>query len=159
MALLEYWQARKPHVSYEWVCSGIGIGNIYEFLRETGRASEPHWLAERMAQADDPNPVIISTAMSKEVPICDQTLQIFISILGAETGNLALKLLATGGVYLGGGIPPRILPALQDGRFYQAFLHKGRFAELLRRIPVKVILNAKSALLGAAAYGLEISRT
>jgi glucokinase len=157
-ALLDYWQARKAHVSYEWLCSGIGIANIYEFLRETGRAAEPEWLAAKIASAEDPNPIIINTALSEDLPICDLTLAIFVSILGAEAGNLALKLLATGGIYLGGGIPPRILPALQDGRFYESFLHKGRFADLLRRVPVKVILNPKAALLGAAAYGLEMTR-
>ena len=156
-ALLEYWHSRRTHVSYEWVCSGIGIANIYEFLKATERAPEPTWLADQLSKVEDPTPVIVNTALSGDVALCDATLDLFIAILGSEAGNLALKLLATGGIYLGGGIPPRILPGLQDGRFMEAFLHKGRFAELLRRMPVKVILNANSALLGAAAYGLEMS--
>src|SRR5690606_274809 len=156
--LLRFWLVRKEHVSYEMVCSGIGIGNIYTFLKETGYAPEPDWLAEQLAATDDPTPVIVRAALEKDVPLCDTTLSMFISILGAEAGNLALKLLATGGIYLGGGIPPRIVSALQAGGFMQAFLRKGRFADLLRRVPVRVILNSKAALMGAAAYGLEMEQ-
>lgn len=156
--LLRYWQARKEHVSYEWVCSGIGIGNIYTFLKETGYAPEPDHLTEKMAATDDSTPIIVQTALDHGDPLCRAALDTFVSILGAEAGNLALKILATGGIYLGGGIPPRILPVLQTSHFMQAFLHKGRFAELLRRVPVKVILNPKAALIGAAAHGLLQSR-
>lgn len=156
--LLRFWLVRKGHVSYETVCSGIGIGNIYTFLKETGYAPEPDWLAEQLAGTDDPTPAIVRAALEKDVPLCDATLSMFISILGAEAGNLALKLLATGGIYLGGGIPPRIVSALQAGGFMQAFLRKGRFADLLRRVPVRVILNPKAALMGAAAYGLEMEQ-
>jgi glucokinase len=156
VALLNYWLERKGHVSYEWVCSGIGIGNIYAFLKETGFAPEPDWLQEQLAAVEDTTPLIVNTALNGDVALCDATLDLFIAILGAEAGNLALKTLATGGVFLGGGIPPRILPALQDGAFMEAFLHKGRFAGLLERMPVRVIMNPKAALMGAAAYGLEM---
>jgi glucokinase len=112
-------------------------------------------LAEQLATADDPTPIIVNAALAGECELCIATLNTFVSILGAEAGNLGLKVLATGGVYLGGGIPPRILPALQDGKFMQAFVNKGRFSELLARMPVHVILNPKAALLGAACHGLE----
>src|SRR5690606_11072332 len=155
LELLHYWLKSKGHVSYEWVCSGIGIGNIYEFFKATGYAPEPDWLAEQFAATDDPTPIIVQTALNTDEPLCRATLETFIAILGAEAGNLALKILATGGIYLGGGIPPRILPALQNGSFMQAFRNKGRFGELLARVPVHVILNRQAGLLGAAAYGLD----
>lgn len=154
--LLQYWQKLKGHVSYEWVCSGIGIGNIYEFFKATNYAPEPDWLAEQFAASDDPTPIIVQTALNQDEPLCKATLDTFVAILGAEAGNLALKILATGGIYLGGGIPPRILPVLQTGAFMQAFCNKGRFGELLARVPVRVILNPQAALMGAAAYGLEM---
>jgi len=156
--LLRYLQHRYEHVSYEWVCSGQGLPNIYAFLKDGGYAEEPAWLAEQLAAADDPTPVIVNTALDDEKPseLCVATLNTFVSILGAEAGNLALKVLATGGVYLGGGIPPRILPALKRERFMEAFRHKGRLSGLLARMPVHVILNPKVALLGAACHGLEL---
>ena len=108
--------------------------------------------------ADDPTPIIVSAALDKErmSELCLATLNMFVSILGAEAGNLALKVLATGGVYVGGGIPPRILPALEDGRFMEAFVRKGRMSDHLARMPVKIILNPKAGLLGAASRGLEL---
>jgi glucokinase len=153
--LLRYLQGRLGHVSYERVCSGQGIANIYAFLRDSGH-EEPAWLAEQLAAADDPTPVIVNVALGAKGPggICDTTLDVFTSILGAEAGNLALKVLSTGGVYLGGGIPPRILPVLKRDGFMKAFRYKGRFSGLLARVPVHVILNPKAALLGAACYGL-----
>lgn len=155
--LLRYLMKRYDHVSYEWVCSGMGIPNIYDYFKSSGFAPEPDWLREKLAEADDPTPIIVNAALQddKGSPLCEATLNTFVSVLGAEAGNLALKLLATGGVYLGGGIPPRILPVLSDGRFMKAYLRKGRFAKLLERMPVHVILNAKAGLLGAAGYGLE----
>jgi glucokinase len=134
----------------------MGLPNIYAFLRDTGYAEEPDWLAEELAAADDPTPLIVKVALDGESPceLCIATLDTFVSILGAEAGNLALKVLATGGVYLGGGIPPRILPALEQERFMEAFRHKGRMSDLLARVPVHVILNPKVALLGAACDGL-----
>jgi glucokinase len=156
--LLRYLQHRYEHVSYEWVCSGQGLPNIYAFLKDGGYAEEPAWLAEQLAAADDPTPVIVNVALDDEKPseLCAATLNAFVSILGAEAGNLALKVLATGGVYLGGGIPPRILPALKRERFMKAFRHKGRLSGLLARMPVHVILNPKVALLGVACHGLEL---
>jgi glucokinase len=154
--LLCYLQRRFDHVSCERVCSGIGLPNIYAFLRDTGYAEEPDWLAEELAAADDLTPLIVKGALDDESPceLCIATLNTFVSTLGAEAGNLALKALATGGVYLGGGIPPRILPALEQERFMEAFRRKGRMSDLLARMPVHVILNPKVALLGAACHGL-----
>ena len=153
--LARYWSSRKGHVSYEHVCSGLGIANIYQFFKDTGYASEPDWLAAQLAAAEDPTPIIVTTAQEQDVPLCTATLETFVGILGAEAANMALTVLATAGVYLGGGIPPRILPSLQSGRFMQAFTNKGRFASLLQRVPVKVILNPNAGLMGAAAYGLD----
>ena len=155
--MLRYLGDRIGHVSYERVCSGSGIPNIYHFLKDSGYAEEPLWLTEKLAAADDPTPVIANTALDegKNCELCIETLNIFVSILGAESGNLALKVMATGGVYLGGGIPPRILPLLDHPNFMQAFTRKGRFSDLLANIPVYVIRNPKAALLGAACRGLE----
>jgi glucokinase len=156
--LLRYLQERFGHVSWERVCSGQGIPNIYAFLKDSGRAQEPEWLAERLATADDPAPVISGAALDGEndCEICSATLELFVSLLGAEAGNLAITVLATGGVYLGGGIPPRILPLLRRGRFVNAFRYKGRMADLLVQMPVHVIMNPKAALLGAACHALEL---
>ncbi len=157
IGLLRYLLARYDHISFERVCSGLGIPNLYTYLRDTGYAPEPAWLAQKLASADDLTPVIVKAALDENMPceLCSATLALFVSILGAEAGNLALKVLATGGVYLGGGIPPRILPLLEKGQFMQAFTHKGRFAELLHRMPVQVILHPEVALLGAAYHGFE----
>lgn len=143
------------HISYEAVCSGLGIPNIYEYVKVSGYADEPAWLAQALAATQDPTPVIVQAALDAARPceICTATLDTFIGILGAEAGNLALKVLATGGVYLGGGIPPRILSKLTTGRFMEAFCNKGRFADILRQVPVSVIGNPKAGLLGAANYG------
>lgn len=160
VGLLEYLYQEDPgeHVSYERVCSGIGLPNIYHYFKARGNAEEPAWLAAQLAAAGDPTPVIISAAMDDQRPcaLCDNTLNTFVSILGAEAGNLVLKVLATGGVYIGGGIPPRILRYLEDPRFLEAFERKGRFADLLARIPVRVILNPKVALIGAAQHALGV---
>ena len=155
--LLAALQRTGEHVSYERVCSGIGLPNIYTYLKETGDAEEPGWLAAQLAEAADATPIIINAATDEQRPcaLCTTTIRTFVSILGAEAGNLALKVLATGGVYIGGGIPPRILRYLEDPRFLEAFQRKGRFAELLERIPVHVILNPKVALIGAAQHGLQ----
>jgi glucokinase len=156
--LLSHLLKRFDRVSYERVCSGRGLPHIYAYLKESGHADEPGWLKEQLARVEDPNPIIVNSALAGKCELCVTTLNMFVSILGAEAGNLALKVLATGGVYLGGGIPPRILPALQQGRLLQAFTSKGRFSDLLARTPVHVILNRKSALLGAACHGLELER-
>jgi glucokinase len=158
LEMLRHWQERLDHVSVERFGSGMGLPNIYAFLRDSGRAEEPPWLAEALAGAGDPTPIIVGTALDPErsCRLCRVALDTFVSIVGAEAGNLAVKLLATGGVYLGGGIPPRILPALTDGRFMTAFLHKGRMSRLLKQMPVHVILHHQAALLGVACYGLDI---
>jgi len=149
---------RYEHVSYEWVCSGIGIPNICNFFKDSGKAEEPDWLAKELAKAKDPTPMIVNAAISKDrtCPICKATIDTFISILGSEAGNMALKVMATGGVYLGGGIPPRILPALKKSHFMENFLRKGRMSRLLLHMPVNVILSAKTAITEAAYYGLEM---
>jgi glucokinase len=158
VGLLRYLLDRFDHVSYERVCSGMGLPNIYAYLKDSGYAEEPPWLARELAAADDPTPVIVNAALDSKRPceLCVATLNVFVSILGAEAGNLALKVLATGGVYVGGGIPPRILSTLERGPFMESFRSKGRFSDLMSRMPVHVILNPKVALLGAACHGLGL---
>ncbi|MCB9420836.1 MAG: glucokinase [Ardenticatenaceae bacterium] len=153
--LLHFLHGRYRHVSYERVCSGIGIPNLYDFLKWDGRHQEPDWLARAIAAAEDPTPVIVNAAIQDNVPLCIAVLNLFVDILGDEAGNLALKTLATGGVYIGGGIPPRILPQLQQPRFLQAFRRKGRFADLMAAMPIHVIEHPQAALLGAAHFGME----
>lgn len=156
--LLRYLLKKYDHVSYERVCSGIGIPNIYNFLKESGREKEPDWLGSELKNLKDPTPLIVNTALEKDgsCPLCEATLDMFIALLGAEAGNMALKILPTGGVYLGGGIPPRILSELQKGLLMEKFLQKGRMSKLLADMPVNVILKTDTALTGAAHYGLEI---
>ena len=156
LELLSYLLPRFGHVSYERVCAGIGLPNIYAYLKDSGRLAEPDWLREQLASARDQTPIIVQAALGGAAPICVETLELFISILGSEAGNLAIKVLSTGGVYLGGGIPPRILPRLKGPAFMQAFIHKGRFSDLLARMPVHVILHPEAALFGAACYGLTL---
>jgi glucokinase len=156
LALLTYLQPRLGHVSVERVCSGIGIPNLYAFLRDTGRYEEPSWLTDELAAARDLTPVIFDAAQAGKADICVATLHLFIDILANEAGNLALQLLSTGGIYLGGGITPRIVQHLTaDDRFMRAFVRKGRFSKLLADVPVHVIINSDAALLGAAHYGLS----
>jgi glucokinase len=152
--LLRYLLGRWPHVSYERVLSGPGLHNIYQFLRDTGRCGEPGWLGERIA-AGNASAIISETALADGTEICVRALDMFASIYGAEAGNLALKLMATGGVFLGGGIAPKLLGKLQDAAFMRAFVDKGRLRPLLESIPVRVILNDKTALLGAARVAAE----
>jgi glucokinase len=155
--LLRYLMVRFPHVSYERICSGKGLPNIYDYLKDAGYAEEPQWLAEQLATTLDRSPIIVNNALDKDsaCELCITTLNTFVSILASEASNLALKVLATGGVFIGGGIPPRILSYLQDKQFMQAFTHKGRFTQMLAQMPVHVILNPKVALLGAAIHGFE----
>lgn len=156
--LLRYLLRQHEHVSYERVCSGIGLPNIYSYLRTSARGEEPPWLAQQLASAEDHTPIIVNAALdtSRRCELCVAALDTFVSVLGAETANLALKVLATGGVYLGGGIPPRIVPILKQQWFMQAFLDKGRMSNLLSAMPVHVILNPKAARLGAACLGLGL---
>jgi glucokinase len=144
-------QKYNGRISSERVVSGQGLTNCYEFLREVRGLEEPAWLAERMT-AEDPNAVITELAMKAKSEICEKTLDMFVSALGAEAGNLALTILSVGGLYVGGGIAPRILEKLKDGTFMKAFTDKGRLSQLLVNTPVRVILESKTALLGAAAY-------
>ena len=126
--------------------------NIYEFLRDVRGMEEPAWLAGQIAEADDPNSVITETGLSAKAEICEKTLDMLVSAYGAEAGNLALKVLSVGGLYIGGGIGPRILEKLKDGTFLKAFTDKGRLSQLLINMPVHVILESRAAVLGAAAY-------
>jgi len=152
IALLEYLRTTlKAHVSFERVVSGLGIKNLYEFLRDVEKLDEPKWLRERM-EVEDPNVVIGECAEDGSSSICFETMKLFVSAYGAEAGNVALKVLATGGIYLGGGIAPKRLKTLENGFFMQSFLDKGRLSPLLQSIPVHVILDDTCALLGAAAY-------
>jgi glucokinase len=144
-------QKYSGRISYERVISGQGLTNIYEFLREVRGMEEPAWLTKRIA-AEDPNAVITELAMAAKSEICEKALDMFVSAYGAEAGNMALKLLSVGGVYVGGGIAPRILEKLKDGTFMKAFTDKGRLSQLLINMPVRVILESRAALLGAAAY-------
>jgi glucokinase len=159
IGLLQYLQASQDHVSVERVCSGLGVPHIYEYLRSIHHAPESPAVAERLAAVSDRTPVIVEAALQPAAPclLCVATLDIFVDVLGAEAGNLALKLLATGGVYLAGGMPAHILPALRDGRFLRAFRRKGRMGELLAAIPVHVIVT-RVGLIGAAHVGLEAMR-
>jgi len=155
LELLNFLWPRFGHVSFERVCAGIGMTNLYTFLRDGKGFVEPDWLQEQLAGVTDPTPVIVQNALQNKAEICSQTLDLFVTILGSEAGNLGLKVLATGGVYLGGGIPPRILPVLRKRIFRQAFTNKGRFAEMLNRVPVYVIRHKHAALLGAACHGMQ----
>ncbi len=155
IALLKYLLKKQAHVSYERVLSGPGLHAIYQFMKERGDQSEAPWLAERLS-LEDPAAVISEAALSKKSDLCISALDLFVSILGAEAGNLALKCLATGGIYLGGGITPQILPKLQEGAFMNAFVDKGRYAELLSKIPVWILRDPQTALLGAAHYAASI---
>jgi glucokinase len=149
VALLNYLRKEHEHVSFEHVLSGPGLHNIYRFLRDTGGGEEPPWLTDSFAKAD-PAVIISRAALAKTNPLCEQALDLFVSIYGAEAGNLALKFKATGGVFVGGGIAPKIISKLKEPNFLNAFVSKGRMRILLCNMPVQVILNEKTALLGAA---------
>jgi glucokinase len=146
--LLRHLMGRFGHVSFERVLSGPGLFNIYQFLRDTGRAQEPPWLAEQVAKGD-PSAAVAKSALEGAAELSVQALDIFVSIYGAEAGNLALKVVATGGVFIGGGIAPKIIKKLSGPAFMKSFSEKGRVAPLMRNIPVRVITNDKTALLGA----------
>lgn len=148
IGLLQFLRSEFGRVSAERILAGPGLHNVYRFVRARA-GSEPVWLSERMAR-EDPSAVVSQLAMEGGDPVCVRALQLFVSLYGAEAGNLALKVLATGGVWVGGGIAPKILPALRGGAFMQAFRAKGRFEELLSAIPVRVALNPEAPILGAA---------
>jgi glucokinase len=157
IGLLEYLLERFDHVSYERVCSGMGIPNIYAYIRDRGLAEEPDWLAEELARATDSNAIIFEKAMHSQPDcrICTLTVETFVAILAAEAGNMVLRHVATGGLYLGGGIPPRIIPLLQRPNFEKWFVRKGRLSHLPEKTPAKVITHPKTALVGAASRGLQ----
>jgi len=147
--LFRYLSARYGHVSYERIISGPGLVNVFHFLRDTGRGTEPQWLTDEMSHADTAA-AISRAALNGSCPLCEQALDLFVSVYAAEAGNLALRLMAVGGVYLGGGIAPKMLPKLSGPLFMHAFAGKGRMQPLLETVPVRVITNDKAALIGAA---------
>ncbi len=155
--LLRYLSKRHGHVSYERILSGPGKLAVYEFIRDSGRGDEPEWLRSRM-QGSDASALVSELALTKQVDACVQALDLFVSLYGAEAGNLALKLLSAGGVYIGGGIAPTILAKLQDGTFMRSFHDKGRLSHVLQNIPVKVILDDRAALFGAAAAASSLEK-
>jgi len=147
---------RFGHVAWERVCAGSGLPNVYDYVRSRDPAAEPPDFAAAVNAAPDRTPLIVEAALHdpQRNTLAAETLRIMVAVWGAEAGNLVLKVLASGGLYLAGGMPPRLVPQLRDGAFMQAFTEKGRFADLLRAVPVRVIM-INAALLGAAIHGLE----
>jgi glucokinase len=154
MELLDYLQGKHRRVSCERVLSGPGIKNIYDFLRDTKKVEEPKELREQMSEAPDPPALISKLAAEGKTPICDQTMSLFVSIYGAETGNCALYLMSTGGIFIGGSIAAKNVNRMKDPAFMQSFLAKGRMTQLLQQMPVKIVLNDDSGIIGAARYTL-----
>ena len=154
MELLAYLQKKYGRISYERLLSGPGIKNIYDFLRDAHKADEPQWLKDQIGAAPDPPAVISQLALEGKAAICDQTLSIFVSIYGAETGNCALNFLSTGGIFIGGSVAAKIVPKMKDPIFMESFLDKGRMESLLKEIPVTIVLNDDSGIIGAARYTL-----
>jgi glucokinase len=150
LGLWRFLAAEVDHVSVERVLSGPGLHNVYRFLRDVQGLAEPGWLTDALRSEEEPAPVISRAGLEGRAEICIRALGLFVAIYGAEAGNLGLRMLATSGVYLGGGIAPRILPALRSRTFMDAFTGKGRLRPLLEDVPVRVILNDQAALLGAA---------
>jgi glucokinase len=157
MRLLAYLRQRFDHVSYEHVCSGVGIPHVYDFFRDGEKTPERPETIERIAMAPDRTKAIIQSAMDPAEPseCCGATIDTVVSIMGSEAGNLALKVLAVGGVYLAGGIAVHLQSALKSPRFLQSFRRKGRFSEVMSRIPVHLMISNKVGIAGAAAYGLR----
>jgi glucokinase len=152
--LLRHLKAQFGRVSYERILSGPGLYNVYRFFRDTGRGEESDWLKQELAQGD-PSAVISRAALEGKSPLCEQALDLFVDVYGAEAGNMALKMMATAGVYIGGGIAPKIVQKLKQKRFFESFASKGRLRSLLEGVPIRVIMNDKAALLGAARWILR----
>ncbi|MCK0190363.1 glucokinase [Arenibacter sp. F20364] len=150
--ILQHFQEKYEHVSWERLISGPGILDLYLFLRQINGTMEPQWLTDQMAEGN-PSATITSTAIEGKDTVCIETLDLFIRFLAIEAAQLALKFKATGGIYIGGGILPKILSGITREVFYNNFVQSGRLNALLDMVPVKVILNEKTALLGAAYYG------
>jgi glucokinase len=157
MDLLLHLMERMPHVSLERVAAGPGLFTIYSWIREYRNHVEPVWLTRKI-ETGDPSEVVSQAGMEERDPVCAEALELFVSIIGSAAGNLALTAMTTGGIYLGGGICPKILPMLKKGPFLESFAAKGRFTDLLRNVPVKVILNDKAALLGAACHTFNLCK-
>ena len=151
--LLQYLMKRYDHVSFERILSGPGVKNVYEFLRDTGKEEEPAWLKEQLAAAKDAPALISQLALEQKAPICERTLSIFVSVFGSEAGNCALKFMSTGGIFVA-GIAAKIVSKMQEPMFMEAFLNKGRMRALLQDVPVKIVLNDDSGLIGAARFTL-----
>lgn len=150
--LARYLSRQFDHVSWERVVSGPGLASIYDFLRERQPERESAWLRDAMAEGDRSN-AIASAALEERCELAGEAMDLFVYLYGCEAGNLALKLMSTGGLFVGGGIAPKILTQLQQSRFMEGFLHKGRMRQALESVPVHVVLNDKTALLGAAYWG------
>jgi glucokinase len=155
--LLRWLRARHGHVSYERVLSGPGLYNVFSFLRERGAARETPALAGRLKEVEDPNIAITELGVAGADPLCVATLDLFGTLYGAEAGNLALKCLALGGVFVGGGIATHLVSVLQNGCFLRGFLDKGRFDSLLQDLAVHAALNPNAGLLGAAHYAAQMA--
>ena len=154
-ALLSFLRAEFPqHVSYERILSGAGIFALYTFLLQSGFAPEPE-VMKNIPIDKDKSALISECALKQNDPLCLESLRLFVEIYAAEAGNLALKFMSLGGVYIGGGIAPKILPLLSNGNFMKAFKAKGRFEEMLGNMRVRVSLNQETALLGAAHFGVD----
>ncbi len=153
ISLREYLSQLSSRVCIEDVLSGPGLIRIFEFMKERDHATEPKWLAEEFEQ-EDPASVISRNGLSKKFVSCENALELFASIYGAVAGNLALQVMARGGVYIGGGIAPEILPLLKSDLFLEAFRDKGKFRDFMEQVPVKVITNKRAPLLGAAHFAL-----
>jgi len=149
--LLKYLKTKMTHVSWEQVISGQGIHHIYQFLRKFRDVNEPNWLTKEF-EKEDPAIAISAAALEKKDPVCEETMQLFLKYLSIEAAQLALKAKATGGIYIGGGIVPKILGLIDEEKFYTTFISFGRMEHLLKTIPVHIVLNDKTALMGAAYY-------
>ena len=152
MELLRYLQSKYTVVSWEHVIAGPGIYDLYQFMRDVKKHEEPTWLTEKLS-SEDPSAVISQAAMQQQAAICVETMDLYVRYLAREASNLVLKMKATGGLFLGGGIPPKIAPLLQQESFFRHYMDCDRMQHLLETVPIKIIKNDKTGLLGAAYYG------